>query len=760
VEASLPELSDEGATTLAIHPGLLACVVRAVQAGGLVGRGAGHTDGEQQIAGEIHVPGSWTGVSLLLAGARQLRMRISPVGENAVSLIAADADGSQVLRIASIELRPAEVDRLAVERSRQRDTLFCLDWVSLPASRVGPSDRVAVLGVDALVVCDSLRAAGVTVEAHEDLSSLTRALDRGLTAPELVLVECVSSGESESDAESVRLAVERALELVQTWLAEERLVETRLALITRGAVLAGPDEPAPDLALAPVWGLMRSAQIESPGRLVLVDCDGEESSWNALPAALATGEPQLALRRGALRAPRLARLPSPGAAEIRAFDPHGTVLITGEAAGPAGLVARHLVAEHGVAHVMLASRLGRESDGAGKLESELQTLGSRVTSIACDLSDREAVKELIASVPVEHPLRGIVHAASVNEDGAVDSMTSTQLDRALAPAVDGALHLHELTRHLDLSAFVMFSSVAGTLGKAGAGAGAAANAFLDAIAAHRRAQGLPAISIAWGRWAYGIDVSGQATELEGLPSRSGVGELSAQEGLRLFDRLCRADAAVAIAMRLDVSALRVLMEAEMLPVLLRGLVRGSALRPRGDVVANGSLVRRLRELPDGDHALATLEAVRQEVATVLGHASPAAVDPRRTFKELGFDSLKAIELRNKLSVVTDLRLPPTLVFNNPTSALLSEYLLERLSHEAIVDALPVQGELESLEAAIAVSAMDGSERAALQARLHALIAQMGDVGDPHREKLTVAVEIESATADEVIDFIDRQLGAP
>ena len=776
VEASLPERQNDGAMAFGIHPALLGCAAQAVELAGLTRRGAEHAQEE------IDVPLSWTGVSLLATGAQQLRMRISPLGESAVSLLAADAEGSPIACVRSLGLRRVAFDRLGRGRSGLRDSLFHLNWISLRTQGARLSDRWAVLGADALAPYDSLSAAGVTLEAHEDLKSLGRAVEGGLVAPELVLVECASGG-GDIDAAAVHVAVKRALELVQAWLAEERLAGARLAVITRGAVRATSDERAPDLTLAPVWGLVRSAQIESPGRFVLVDCDGEESSWSALPAALALDEPQLALRGGALWAPRLARLPSRSSApaggrapaspaqaepsvadrgwldgDIQAFDPQGTVLITGDTAGLGGLMARHLLIEHGVAHVMLASRRGAEQDGAGELADELRALGSRITLVACDIADRDAVKALIGSVPDEYPLRGIVHAAGVSDDGTVDLSTSAQVDRVLAPKVDGALHLHELSSHLDLSAFVMFSSVLGTLGKAGSSDYAAANAFLDAIAAHRRAQGLPATSIAWGLWAPISDSSRGARELDRLPASSaGVGELSAEEGLRLFDQVCRADAALAIAVRLDVGALRVLMEADMLPALLRGLVRTSARASTGGRTTNGSLLRRLRYLTDAERALATLEVVRSEVAAVLGYASLAAVDPRRTFKELGFDSLQAVELRNKLSIVTDLRLPPTLVFNHPTSAVLADYLLERVSREVIVDAAPVQGELGKLEAAILTATMDEGEGAVVQARLHALIAQLSDARGA-QEKPAVAAEIESATAEEMIDFIDRQLG--
>jgi acyl transferase domain-containing protein/NAD(P)-dependent dehydrogenase (short-subunit alcohol dehydrogenase family)/acyl carrier protein len=793
LEASLAEHQDEPARAFGIHPELLACATRALETAGLACHSPEHAQEE------IHVPQSWTGVSLLAAGARELRMRISPAGEDAVSLLATDADGLPVASVGSLRLRAVALDRLVRARPRRRDSLFQLNWVALEPPDPPPSGRWAALGEEALTARESLQAAGVTLEAHEDLASLVRAVEGGMAMPEAVLIEWVSA-EREVDGSRVRTAAKQALEQLQAWLAEDRLAEARLVVLTRGAVAVSPEEVAPDLTLAPLWGLVRSAQLESLDRLVLVDCDGEDASWRALPAALALEEPQLALRRGELWGPRLARMPSPNSAaddgsdseprrevssskpapaersaeqrppaaaslldtppaagSLPVFDPHGTVLVTGGTGGLGGLLARHLVSEHKVGHVMMVSRRGREASGARELESELVALGSKVTVAACDVSDRDALKALIDGVPAEHPLRGIVHAAGVTDDGTVGSLTHEQMDRVLAPKVDGAINLHELTRHMELGAFVMFSSVAGTFGKAGSANYAAANAFLDAIAAHRRVQGLPATSIAWSLWEQDTEMSHRVREIERQRlSSAGVDALSAQQGLRLFDEACNADAALAIAMPVDIRALRTLVQADMLPALLRGLAPASARNPSRDRA--GSLARRLRNLADSERALAILDAVRGEVAILLGHASPTAVDPRSTFKELGFDSLSALELRNKLNVITGLRLPATLVFNHPTSATLADYLLERMPREAIVDAVPVHSELQKLEAAVASCALEDGERAAVQARLHALIAQLGDRLRSD-DDLTVAEQIQSATADEVIDFIDRQIGA-
>ncbi len=597
-------------------------------------------------------------------------------------------------------------------------SLFRLDWVPapiVPAGRgapageaesrwaaLGEESRWAALGADSFAAAGALDEAGVSLAAHADLAALVRAVEGGLAVPDTVLASCVVETTGAEHAVAARTAVHGALELIQAWLAEELLAGSRLVLLTRGAVAVREDaaEEAPDLATAPVWGMVRSAQIESPGRLVLVDCDGDQASWSALGAALALDDRseigwQLALRGGAVWAPRLARMvEGAGAARdgIPPFDPRGSVLITGGTGGLGKLVARHVVAEHGVRHVILVSRRGRAADGAVELEDELFALGARVTIAACDAADRDALAAVIEAVPDEHPLGAVVHAAGVIDDGTIASLTAGQVDRVLAPKVQAAWHLHELTEHLDLGAFVLFSSAAGTFGKGGSSNYAAANAFLDALAAHRRARGLPAISIGWGLWAQASDISDGLREVDRMRmSRAGVGALSAQEGLRLFDLACRADASVVIAARLDTAALDALAGTELLPALLRDLAGASAGRSQSG--RSGSLARHLRGVAADERGGAMLEAVRAEVAAVLSQGPAAAIDPRLTFKELGFDSLMALELRNQLSVLTGLRLPATLAFNYPTTAVLADHLLERIARSEAVE-----GAVEGVEA--------------------------------------------------------------
>ncbi|MFI1222599.1 MULTISPECIES: type I polyketide synthase, partial [unclassified Streptomyces] len=424
---------------------------------------------------------------------------------------------------------------------------------------------------------------------------------------------------------------------------------------------------------APVWGLVRSAQSENPDRILLIDVDEQAPDWAALAAL---EEPQLAVRGGGVLVPRLQRAAvttAVGTTVATGLDPDGTVLITGGTGGLGALFARHLAERHGARHLVLLSRRGPDAPGVADLVGELAVLGCEARAVACDVSDREELAVLIASL--ERPLTAVIHAAGVLDDGVVTSLTPEQLARVMGPKADAALHLHELTAGMDLSAFVLFSSVAALIGSPGQGNYAAANAALDALAAHRRAQGLPATSLAWGLWA---DASGMAggldeTELARL-ERQGVGALSTELGLELFDQAQRVDRPLVVPVRLDLASLRAQARAGLLPPLLRGLVR----IPRQSAGTEGSLAQRLAGVPVADREAIAVDLVRGQVAAVLGHATSEAVEPDRVFKELGFDSLAAVDLRNRLTQVSGVRLPSTLVFDHPSPVAVAQFLLSEV----------------------------------------------------------------------------------
>jgi acyl transferase domain-containing protein/NADPH:quinone reductase-like Zn-dependent oxidoreductase/short-subunit dehydrogenase len=1020
-EVSLSEEQREQAGGFGLHPALLDAALHALLASPL-------GEPEDEAAGP-RLPFSWSEVSLGAVGASRLRVRLSATDGGGVSLQAVDSAGAGVLSAGSLAMRPVSAEQLGGMHDARRQVL-CVDWV--PVSGGAP----------------------VEVERH------------------------VLRGARDSGAAGAHTCVRETLKIVQEWLADQRSSDARLAIVSSGAVSVGVHEDVTDLAAAAAWGLVRSAQSEHPGRLVLIDVDDEPASWEAVGSAAGCGEPQVAIRGGALLAPRLAPVGSTGALSIpegasrwrldaggagtledlalsacreedgplepgqvrvavraagvnfrdvlialgmypeaasvggegagvvlevgsgvddllpgdrvmgvlqgafgavavgdrrllarvpqawsfaqaasvpiafltayyalvdlaelregqrllvhaatggvgtaavqlarhlgaevfataspgkwealermgleegrvassrtpefrerfleategrgvdvvldclahelvdasldllprggrfiemgktdvrdpaevaarhegvtyRAFDVmdagpqriremlgellvlfergtlalppvrgwdvrrareafrfmsqarhvgknvltvpaaaerwSGTALITGATGGLGALLARHLVAERGVRSLLLVSRRGPQAPGAGELARELAGLGAEVRVRACDITDREQLRALLAEVPREHPLSVVVHAAAVLDDGVFGALSDERLERVLAPKVDGAWHLHELTRELDLRAFVLFSSVAATFGSPGQANYAAANAFLDALAIHRRAQGLPAVSMAWGPWAQETSMTGQLAEGDlARMARAGMAVLSCEQGLELFDLACGLEQALVLPLRLNGAALRARASAGELPGLLQGLIGTPARRAAS--APDRPLAQRLAGVPDAQREQVVLELVRSQAASVLGHAGLAAVGARRAFKELGFDSLAAVELRNRLAAATGLQLAATVVFDHPTPTELSEHLLSRVPENGTAGH-SAAAELDRLELSLSEVSGGHAERAAIRVRLQALLSSLAD---PDAVPGSTAEEqsLDSATDEEMFELIDSEL---
>ncbi|GGX55356.1 type I polyketide synthase [Streptomyces noursei] len=727
-EVALPQANQADAARFGLHPALLDAALHAV------GKGDFFAD-----SGPVRLPFAWRGVALHGHGAGALRVRISPAGQDAVSVLVADGTGAPVASIESLVLRPLSVEQLNSAKVAHHDALFRVDWSEL---RTGPATaRVALLDATEDLAA-GLRDGGCAVEANDDLAALA-ATD----VPELVLVT-VGGAAGPVRGDAVRTATHRALELVQRWLADERFGASRLVLMTRGAVATGADDELSDLAGAAVWGLIRSAQSEHPDRFVLVDTDGQAVSHQALGAALATGEPQLAVRKGAVLGARLARVGQPVQDAAPKLDPAGTALVTGATGTLGRLVSRHLVTAYGVRQLLLTSRRGEAAPGAEELVAELVELGAEVRVAACDVADRDELAALLAEVPAEHPLTAVVHTAGVLDDGVLEGLTPERMDTVLRPKVDAALNLHELTGDTDLAMFALFSSAAATMGSAGQANYAAANAFLDALARHRADQGRPAVSLAWGLWAQAGGMAGDLgdTDLTRM-QRSGVGGLTPELGLALFDAAHTLAEPAVVPISLDVDAVRA-----PVPALLRGLVRG-ATRPAAVATEGPSLRERLAGLTAAEREAVLLDVVRAHAATVLGHASAQAVEEDKTFGDLGFDSLTAVELRNGLTAATGLRLPATLIFDYPTPAALADYLLTELPVENTQ--LAVFGDLDRLEVALsAITAED--TRTQLAGRLRKLLAQ---VDTPRADGPAAVDNLDEATDDELYALLDGDLGA-
>ncbi len=662
------------AQSFCVHPALFEAALHA----------ASLNDGGEGV----DVPFAFADVRLFGRGAGTLRVRLAGNADDAtaLSLSAVDEQGDPVFSIGTLRRRALDSSQLRSRPDRSGESLYELDWVEASHSVDGSLDRVAVLGPGDGIAA-AIAVEGIALPCHPDLPSLVGAVEGGLAAPEVVLVdvtELIEKASANSDlAGSVHDLVLRGLELLQEWLAAEELSGARLLFVTERAVLACRGED-PNLAQAGLVGLVRSAHSEHPGRFGVIDLDAGEISATTLTGALALGEPELAVRAGALRAPRFARLgsiPQP-------FAPHGTVLITGGTGGLGALVARHLASEHGAESLLLVSRRGLEAEGAGELRDTLTELGCEVQIAACDVADRDQLRELIDSLPGKHPLTMVVHAAGVLDDGLIESLDGERLSRVFAPKVDAALNLHELTQQMELREFVLFSSIASSMGSPGQGNYAAANAFLDALAAHRRAQDLPAVALGWGAWDQAAGMTGTLSESDRARfERIGIVPLSPEQGLELFDLARGVDAPLLLPVRLQSTVLRGQAKAGTLPAILRGLVR-TPIRQASD--AGGSLARRLAASPESEWNGIVAELVAEHVAGVLGHSSTEAIDTGRAFKDLGFDSLAAVELRSRLGKATGLRLPSTLIFDHPTPLAVTQHVLESVEGTSVGDGKAVQ----------------------------------------------------------------------
>jgi NADPH:quinone reductase-like Zn-dependent oxidoreductase/NADP-dependent 3-hydroxy acid dehydrogenase YdfG/acyl carrier protein len=1027
-EVALPEDRHDDAASYGLHPALFDAALHGMALSGLMPDGP--AGGGGNMPPRPLLPFSWSGVRLDAVGATTLRVRLARSGPASLALQLADGTGRPVADVSSLMLRPLAEEQLRVAAPALHESLLRMDWTPVPLPAVGPpAPRWALVGTAGPRLSGPLAAAGADVVTYPGFDALGAALAAGGPPADVIAVACgAPEDEDVAPYEAARSAATDALAVARSWLTDDRFAGRRLVVLTRGAVPAAPGE-TPALADAPVWGVVRSAEEENPGRFALMDTDGTDASLRALPAAAAAGEPQVALRAGEAHVPRLSRVVSEGAltppdapawrldapvkgtieglelvpcpeataplgpgqvriamragglnfrdvlfaldmypdemvlggegagvvtevapdvtrlapgdrvlglvpgalgtlavvdhrmvarmpegwsfteaavvpivfltayyglvdlgrlrrgesvlvhaaaggvgmaavqlarhlgAEVygtagagkwdtlrsmglddahlassrtlefadafrdatggegvdvvlnslarefvdaslgllrsggrfvemgktdiraadeatagrpgasyqafdlmeagldriqemlatildlfesgalrplpittwdvrgakeafrylsqarhvgkvaltvpRPVDPEGTVLITGATGTLGGLMARHLVVGHGVRHLMLAGRRGRAAAGIAELAAELTARGAEVTVAACDVADRGAVAALLAALPPEHPLTGVVHAAGVLDDGVVAAMTPESLDRVYAPKVDAAWHLHELTRDRDLSLFVLFSSATAVLGSAGQANYAAANAFLDALARSRRAEGAAALSLGWGLWAEATGMAGGLSDRDRTRfARGGVGALSADEGLELFDAALGTGEPLLVPMKLNRAALRAGAGDRINPVL-RGLVRGSVRRAADVGAGRGavSLAERLAGLSPAEKQRAVLETVRTQAAVVLGHASSAAIPAHAAFKDLGFDSLTLVELRNRLDVATDLRLPATLVFDLPTPQAMAGYLLTQFFPDGAEPAEPVadaDGELRQLVASIPV----------------------------------------------------------
>ncbi|MGC0421419.1 SDR family NAD(P)-dependent oxidoreductase [Embleya sp. AB8] len=702
-EVALPAEQAADADRYGLHPALLDAALHAVWYGSFLDG----TDGAV-------LPFAWSGVSLSAVGATALRVRMSSAGADEVSIGLADPAGVPVASVAGLRFRRMPTSGPGTPA----ESLFRVDWSAAPAE---PAERV--------------RWALATGPAELPAD------------PGVVFLRCPTG----PDARQVTGAV---LTVMQEWLADERFAAGTLVLVTEGAVGVEPGEPIGGLAQAGVWGLVRSAQTESPGRFGLVDVDAETVPWDAV-AALIAREPQLAVRSGRLLVPGLIRAEVGAAAAPTAAFGAGTVLVTGATGTLGGIVARHLVTAHGVRRLLLVSRAGADSPKGARLAAELTELGAEVVLAGCDTADRAALARLLAGIPAEAALTAVVHAAGVLDDGVLTELTTRRLDAALSPKMVAAWHLHELTRDLDLSAFVLFSSMSGLIGPAGQANYAAGNAYLDALAHHRRAQGLPGLSLAWGMWAERSSMTEQLTDVDlARLARLGVTLFSSEQGVALLDAALGLDQAALVPAALDLTSMRG--GTDVPPIMRRLAGRGVLSRaPRPVSAGSGSVRDRLAGLPEEDRYEVLLDLVCTRMADVLQYAPGRSVDPDRAFSDLGVDSVSAVEFRNRLGAETGLRLAQTLVFDHPTAAAVARELIRQSAFRTPGPTGSVLAELDRVESALTMSSATGPDGDQIADRIEGLLVKLRAFRDSADRSEAARLDVTDATDEELFQFLDR-----
>ncbi|WP_203794865.1 type I polyketide synthase, partial [Actinoplanes derwentensis] len=677
-----------------VHPALLDAALHAIGATDLFGATGGR---DETNLPTVRLPFAVTGARLHATGAGELRVRLIRTGDSTVRVSAVDATGSPVLSIDELAFRPVTAEQFGA--SAKTRSVYAVDWIRQDLTPGTAPTAIVKLG-------DPLPAPSAMLG-----EVLPAAVD-------LLVVDATASGTA-LDRTAALLTV------LQQWLADPARAESSLVVWTSGA--AGPTITDPDGAA--LWGLVRAAQSEHPGRFHLLDA-GEPAHYPA---------PEAVVHDGVVSVPRLTRAGTDGTASFG----DGVVVVTGATGTLGGLVARHLAATHGVRDLLLLSRSGKSLDIDGHGTERV-----RVRALACDLSDPEAV----AAVLRDEPVTAVIHAAGLLDDGVLTDLTADRLEAVFGAKVNAAVNLAAATRGKPLQAFVLFSSASGLFGNAGQANYAAANAFLDAYAIKLCAEGVPATSLAWGLWDAGMGAT-----LAGADRRrmavTGFGALSPADGLAAFDAAVATGRPLLAPIALNLAAVRTAAAegGDEVPALLRSLVtvtrRAAASAPEPDLAAQ------LAPLSGTDRERTLLDLVRTRTAAILGYPSARDVDPVRGFLELGFDSLTAVELRNRLHAETGLRLPATLLFDHPSPTALTRHLGELLAPPAPADPADVfLAEITALETSLRAAALDDDHRAAVAQRLRALATWATPETTPEDD-------LDSATADELFDLLD-ELGTP
>jgi acyl transferase domain-containing protein/acyl carrier protein len=699
-ELGLDSEREGEAARFALHPALLQF---ALQLGALCTPDPG--------PGAVELLATCEEASLPASPATKLRVSAAPNPEGGFSLDIDDVDGAPLARFEGLTTAGVEFGRLRSEGSGGL-RLLGLDWIEPPGAPA--SD--------------------------------------GVPPPDVVVSECtVPAGDVPAAALDATAAT---LGLLQEWIADEGRAESHLVLVTRGAVTAAQGDPV-DPAAAALWGLVASAQAELPDRFSLIDVEAGAELGRGFNAALAASaeEPKQAVRGDGTLVPRLVPAAPGTDGEVTVVDPERTVLICdGDERLGVGIAAR-LIETHGARHVLLVQVV--DPAGPEPLPPvELEGLDAEVRVEPWDPSDRERMRTLIASIDPAHPLDTVIHAARVLDDGVIESLDRDRLEGALSARAEATWHLHELTRGLELSRFLLISCASGVVGSAAQANYAAANTFLDGLAAHRRALGLPATSLVWGPVAI-AGGGGMSDASKARLGRIGLRPATPEQLLAQMEQALSLDRPLVAQVELDRNALRARARAESLPPVLRGFVPAAL---RSGAAAEATLAAQLAAAPEQERGRIALELVLGHVATVLGHASPRDVEPDRPFQELGFDSLTAVELRNRLSAASGLRLAPALAFDYPTPAALAGYLAEQCAAggAAASPEEAIEAALASLDQALAAVDDAGGARERVGMRLRAALAGFSGVIS---ERVDVGAEdLAAMSDDEVFALIDEEVG--
>ncbi|MEU9971300.1 type I polyketide synthase [Streptomyces solisilvae] len=672
---------------------------------------------------------------------------------------------------------------LTEERSPRLSGAWLVVVPGAPATENTDTWTDAVAGVLAERGADVRRIAVDTgVDGREELTERLRAaLADADGTPFAGVVSLLAPAEG-AHPEHPSLPAGTAAQLALIQALGDAGIGAPLWCLTRGAVsVGGSDRPAsPEQAL--VWGLGRVAALEHLerwGGLIDLPEAPDERALTRLVGLLASDgdEDQAAIRAAGVFGPRLVRAPLADTSTVRSWKPTGTTLVTGGTGRLGAQVARWL-ARNGADHLVLASRRGPEAPGAVELEAELTGLGAKVTLAACDVTDRAALAETLAAIPADQPLTAVVHTAAVIEDGVIEGLTPDQAERVLRLKVDATRHLHELTRDLDLTAFVLCSHFSATFGAPGQGNQAPGNAFLHAFAEQRRADGLPATALTFGPWGDGGTVDGAVGD---RMRRHGINEMAPEPATATLQHALDRDETALTVIDMDWQRFTLAFTADRARPLLHDLPEArevveemAAAETEGTGAAAGAaLAGQLAALPETERERVLLDLVRSAVAAVLGHSGAQAIEAGRAFKELGFDSLTAVELRNRLGAASGLKLPPSLIFDHPTPAAVAAYLRAGIAPDEAADGTAVLDELDKLETALTGTAPDNITRARITMRLQSLLAKWNEsdgtavtaepaaaaVAPERPAKDTVdAEQLQSASDEELFAFINKGLG--